>query len=134
LKNIRNILVTFVMVLALFMTGTAYANTITPKASTSFTVSSVSWNSSLTTAFSATTKQNCESIKVTSVVLQKKSGSTWSNNKTLTAPTKEATNTKVFKASADYSGKAGVGTYRLKVVFNADGVTVTSYSNEQTLN
>lgn len=91
----------------------------------------VSLNSSFYVTFSAVIKSS-RTIKVTSVELQKKNGTSFSYNSTLTAPS-TSTYGMSFLASSQYSVPSA-GTYRLKVVFDAGGHQITSYSGQVTIN
>jgi hypothetical protein len=89
----------------------------------------------MSATFSATTLMTCESISVTSCILQVKSGTTWSNVGSVTPPSTVAQNTTIYGAIKSYASSCTSGnTYRLKAVFTADGHSLTTYSNEATYN
>ena len=80
--------------------------------------------------FYCPTNQSKRKLKMTSCILQIKTGSVWVDSMTLTAPSKVATNTSRYSAAKDYSSSCSSGnTYRIKAVFDADGHTKTAYSN-----
>lgn len=71
------------------------------------------------------------SIYVTSCTLQKKDSSGWFHFCNLPSPPEVCTNTYTYGGWADYASFIGVGTYRIKATFNADGYEITRYSNER---
>lgn len=108
--------------------SSAYAGT---QANSAFSSTEVIFSSSMFAEFSALTTKSYPKITV-SVTLQRKEGSSWVNERALPAPTFEASNTTTWGTSKSYSSYGTTGeTYRLKAVFNADGVTATAYSVSQ---
>ena len=98
------------------------------EASPVFNTRSVSFSSSMKSSMSATTSIVCAKISVTSVTLEKSSGGAWGFDKNLPCPS-PMTNTDIYGAGMDYSSYCVKGnTYRIVVVFNADGVTASATS------
>ena len=64
--------------------------------------------------------------------LYKKNGSKWNFVCSLPVPDTEAEDTILYDASADYSSYIGSGTYRIYTTFNADGHSISRYSNTRT--
>ena len=119
-------------ILLLFNTVICVAEEMEARASSVLISGSVICTSTMYTQFSASLKIECETIYVSSVVLQKKSGSSWQTIKSLTAPSDIVSNDKQFRAYANYNDSYESGIYRLKAVFNADGYEKTYYSNQVT--
>ena len=114
-----------VLFMVSMMTTFAFAGT---QANPAFSSTEVALSASMYADFTALTTKDYPKITV-SVTLQRKNGSSWINERTLPAPTFTASNTAVWGASKDYSSYGTIGeTYRIKAVFNADGVTATAYS------
>ena len=119
-----------IMLILILFTNCALAYTATPYADTVFSSARVSLSTQMDASFTAQTKSKQAEIKVTSCILQIKTGSVWADSMTLTAPSKVATNANRYTASKNYSGSCSSGnTYRIKAVFDADGHTKTAYSN-----
>ena len=97
-----------------------------------FEMATATLTASKTASFSAVTFANHSSIKVTAVELEQYDGSSWHYYTTLQAPSDEARNTDLYGANKDYSSDIASGRFRLKVTFNADGYTITRYSNART--
>ena len=118
------------MLILILFTNCALAYTATPYADTVFSSARVLLSTQMDASFTAQTKSKQAEIKVTSCILQIKTGSVWVDSMTLTAPSKVATNTSRYSAAKDYSSSCSSGnTYRIKAVFDADGHTKTTYSN-----
>lgn len=72
-------------------------------------------------------------ISVTAVKLYiKNSDNTWSFVKNLTPPSYVAEYSRYYNSNKNYSSHIGSGTYKLYVTYNADGHTISRYSNTQT--
>lgn len=101
---------------------------ITPYSDECFRDAKVAINSSGKATFTATLKQRCNTIKISSCTLQKRVGDSWVFDKALTVPA-SASNTTRYSKSKDYSTNMTSGvSYRVVAVFNADGTTVTATS------
>jgi len=83
-------------------------------------------------AFSCVAGATQKSIKMTECWLQIKNGNRWSKVCDLEVPSTVVTNAFVYTAYMDYSDSIGTGTYRVGFTMDADGHTVTRYSNERT--
>ena len=119
-----------IMLMLMLFANYALAAMVTPYADTVFSSTRVSLSTQMDASFTAQTKSKQAEIKVTSCILQIKTGSVWVDSMTLTAPSKVATNTSRYSAAKDYSSSCSSGnTYRIKAVFDADGHTKTAYSN-----
>lgn len=119
-----------IMLILILFTNCALAYTATPYADTVFSSARVLLSTQMDASFTAQTKSKQAEIKVTSCILQIKTGSVWVDSMTLTAPSKVATNTSRYSAAKNYSSSCSSGnTYRIKAVFDADGHTKTAYSN-----
>ena len=108
--------------------SSAYAGT---QANSAFSSTEVIFTSSMYAEFFAFTTKSYPKITV-AVTLQRKEGSSWVNERTLPAPVFTSSNTTTWGTSKSYSSYGTVGeTYRLKAVFNAEGITTTAYSVSQ---
>lgn len=98
-------------------------------ASPVFVSKSVSVSSSMNVTMACTTSVTCDSICVSAVALERKSGSSWVPVKPLTPPSKTVSGVNNFATYKDYSGDCTKGnTYRFIITFNADGVTAQATS------
>lgn len=123
-KRICTVLCAVALVLCMSLSS-SFAGT---RANPAFSSTEVIFTSSMFAEFSALTTKSYPKITV-SVTLQRKEGSSWVNERALPAPTFAASNTTTWGTSKSYSSYGTVGeTYRLKAVFNAEGVTATAYS------
>ena len=129
-KKNRLLIALGVTLILMLFTNCALGYTATPYADTVFSSAKVSLSAQINASFTAQTKSKQAEIKVTSCILQIKTGSVWADSMTLTAPSKVATNANRYTASKNYSSSCSSGnTYRIKAVFDADGHTKTTYSN-----
>ena len=128
LKRVSVSIVLLVFVLSIF--GVAAAE-MQPFANQYFYEASVALNNQGKSVFTATTTFQFNNLSVTSCVLQVKSGNTWINCQTLTPPSTVASLRYTYSAEKTYSLNCVSGKiYRLKAIFDADGHTITRYSNE----
>ena len=130
MRKLSMVLLSALMLLS--MAATALAMDISPYADSYFDSLTINLNSKKKVGYRAVAKEIHGEIKVTSCTLQKKSGTKWTNEGSLDAPTVVAKNTRVYDAAMDYSDDIGSGTYRISATFYADGYTVTRTSNERT--
>lgn len=125
----KAIFVSLLLVIVLSVNEFASASILSDPVFESATVNLASTKS---VSFCADTFYLQSSIRVTSVKLYKYNGTTWSFVSSLTAPTDEATATRMYDSSKDYSGSIGAGTYRILATFCADGYSISRYSNIRT--
>lgn len=88
--------------------------------------------SDLNAEISTETKMPCEQITISSLYLQQvnRAGTEVYSSVKLSNPTSTFSDDSNYFAWMDCSGSATKGNYyRLKVIFDADGTTLTSYSN-----
>lgn len=89
------------------------------------------FNSSGKAVFSALTAFQFSELSVTSCSLQVKVGGVWRHDTMLTPPAYVAKNRYTYTAEKTYALNCAPGkTYRFKATFDADGHTITKYSNE----
>ena len=128
MKRVMVSIISLVFVLSIVCVATAEMQ---PFANQYFYEASVAFNNQGKSVFTATTTFQFNNLSVTSCVLQMKSGNTWINSQTLTPPSTTASQRYTYSAEKTYSLNCVSGkTYRLKAIFNADGHTITRYSNE----
>ena len=120
--NKKNSIFLCVVLLAVSMiSSVALAGT---HANSAFSSTEVALSASMYADFTALTTRDYPKI-----TLQRKDGSSWIDDRDLPAPVFAASNTAVWGASKDYSDYGTSGeTYRIKAVFDAEGVTATAYS------
>ena len=82
--------------------------------------------------FSFTTMVEQPYIKIDSCSLEKKINGRWQSVGALTPPSLIEYNTDTFGVTVDYSNDIGTGTYRVRFVPNANGHTLTCYTNSRT--
>lgn len=127
----RAAMFTVVFVLTAMMLCTALANESQIQANHYYSDASVAFNSSGKAVFSAITTFQFNKLSITSCSLQVKEGGVWKHDVTLTPPSQVAQNRFTYSAEKTYSLSCTPGkTYRFKATFNADGHTITKYSNE----
>ena len=103
-----------------------------PTSSTNFLGCAIHFASSGTARFTANMEQPCASFSVQSCTLQKLSNSKWVFVQSLECPDGASSITH-FAVTKDYSSCLTKGTtYRLVVVYNADGETATATSSQLT--
>lgn len=129
-RRIINIIITIMLCMSMINTS-ALAEAVATSNIT-FASYSIDLSSGGSARFSATLYDYCTSFKVQSCTLQKLSGSTWVYSQSLECPS-GASSINVYSVTKDYSSNLTKGrTYRLVVVYNADGVTVTATSPQIT--
>ena len=96
-----------------------------------FDSATVTLKSTKKASFDATTYGNQKTLAVTACWLEKKNGTKWVKQCNLETPA-ERNNTFSYLKEMDYSNKIGTGTYRIGATFDADGHSITRYSNSRT--
>lgn len=121
-----------VSILLLIVT-TSYADTPLPCADTVFASATANLQSSKTTVFTCGLLDYANEIKITACQLQMKMYGAWETQCWLPVPSTIAYNTYAYGASIDYSPYiTEAGTYRICFTADADGHSITRYSNERT--
>lgn len=131
-KSYRFIALATAIILMVF-TNTALATAIMPRADAEFDSTATVLKSSKTVSFRATTFELKNSISVTACWLEiKNSDGKWTTVCSLPVPSEVGTDTISLYTSEDYSAYIGNGTYRVWATYDADGHSITRYSNERT--
>lgn len=121
------------LAVSLIFCSMASAYEITPYADTEFDSATTLLKATKQVSFRAVTYNVKSSISVTTCWLEKENDDgTWSTVCTLPPPGIEAEDTFAYSATVDYSEYIGTGNYRIRATYNADGHTITRYSNERT--
>ena len=121
------------LVVSLFLSSMASAYEIMPYADTEFDSATTLLKATKQVSFRAVTYNVKSSISVTACWLEKEnSDGSWSTVCTLPPPSVVSANSFTYSATMDYSSEIGTGTYRIRATYNADGHTITRYSNERT--
>lgn len=124
-------MITSIVLLSLLLSG-ALASQVEPRGDTEFAYANLYLSSSKTVSFSAETYEVKDCIYVKSCWLEKKVNGEWTYSRSLPAPTEKYYNDDMFGAVENYSDKIGSGTYRVACTYDADGHSITRYSNERT--
>lgn len=82
--------------------------------------------------FTSSTYEEKSKLSVTECWLEEKVGTNWEFVCDLPAPEKVFTNNNIYSAEVDYSSYIGKGTFRVAATFDADGHSITRYSNTRT--
>lgn len=133
MKRFVSLICAFVLVFFSVTFINADASEIMPRADSEFASITISLKSSEQVSFRAIAYDIKKQIKVTACWLERKNADdSWSNVGTLTPPGVIAENAFSYSATVDYSSNIGSGTYRVGATFDADGHSVSRYSNERT--
>lgn len=133
MRNVK--FVSFLLIIALMCSmATAYAqdNVAVPYADTEFSSAYPNLTSSKSVTFHALTYDIKNEIKVTYACLEQKVYGEWTYVCDLPEPSLVSYNTIGYTASVNYSSYIGSGTYRVGATFDADGHSISRYSNERT--
>lgn len=115
--------------LFLFIGMGAYAETL---ADPVFLQAIANLQQSKEVTFSLMTNYSVDSIRITSCTLQKKVDGIWTTDQLLPAPSDEDQGL-VYSSTISYSSYiVNSGTYRIKYIAEADGHSITRYSNSRT--
>ena len=120
------------ILLPLLLTSIALAADITPYADIEFSRATASLTTYKSVSFSCITHQPKEKIAITECWLERKINNEWYWLSSLDSPSTVAENTALYTAVMDYSADIGSGTYRIGFIVDADGYSITRYSNERT--
>lgn len=133
MNRVITIISIMLSVLLLFSAEYATADGITPRADSEFASVTTTLKASKQVSFRALTNDLKTSISVTACWLeQKNNDGSWTTVCSLAAPSVVSQNDFSYSATMDYSSEIGTGTYRIRAAYNADGHTITRYSNERT--
>lgn len=124
------------IILSIFVLVTvsyATAEEIMPRADSEFASVITVLKTSKQVSFRAVTNNVKARISVTACWLEKENDDgTWSTVCTLPPSSVEAEETFAYSATVDYSEFIDTGNYRIRATYDADGHTITRYSNERT--
>lgn len=126
-------LCSFVIVTLLLCSCIANASDIMPVADSEFAATTVFLKTTKEVTFRATTYDLKDKLSVTACSLeQKNDNGSWSTVCSLPAPGTIAEDDFSCYVTVSYSSYIGSGTFRVRATFDADGHTVSVYSNERT--
>ena len=130
----KNVLTWMVLIVMIMLTiGTALAQEIEPYADTVFHKATATLYSDKWVTYNCVTMSIVGELKITSCWLQKKVNGAWVWQKSLPTGGQVERNADSILYDIDYSSYiTGAGTYRVGFTANADGHTITRYSNERT--
>ncbi len=123
--------ISMILLLFIVVSNTAEAE-IAPRADLYFDSATAFLAADKRVIFDCTTYDVYKQIRVTSVWLEQDVDGTWEYVKSLTPPSAIAENTITYVAVGSYSSNIGTGTFRVGFIANADGHTITRYSNSRT--
>ena len=122
-----------VCVLLTSIISVALANEVMPRADLYFDSASAFLASNKLVVFNCVTYDIYNRIEVTNVWLERQVNGSWQYVKALTPPSYVAINMMDYGAEVDYSAEiTGSGTFRIGFTVNADGYSITRYSNSRT--
>lgn len=124
--------VTMFILLATLIASSAFAQTIMPRADLYFDSATVFLSADKIVVFDCTLYDVYDRISVTSVWLERMVNGQWVNEKALTPPSYVAINMFDYGAEVDYSEDIGTGTFRVGFTVDADGYSISRYSNSRT--
>ncbi len=111
----------------------ASASEIMPFADAEFNSTATVLKSTKQVSFRCVTYETMDRLSVTSYYLERKNNDgSWSYVCSLPAPTTVYYDAYAYSATVDYSSYIGTGTYRVWATYDADGHSITRYSNERT--
>ena len=125
----------WLVLMSLFVSciGTAYAQDVMPRADEVFHRASASLYSDKWVTYNCVVMSVVGELKITSCWLQKKIDGAWVWQRSLPTGGVVSNATNSLAYDVDYSSYiTGAGTYRVGFTANADGHTITRYSNERT--
>lgn len=128
-------LVSWCLLLMMLITlvSAAFAQEITPRADEVFHKAAATLYSDKWVTYNCVVMGVVSELKITSCWLQKKIDGNWVWQRALPTGGVVARNTNSMMYDVDYSSYiTGAGTYRVGFTANADGHTITRYSNERT--
>ena len=127
-------LVACILVCMLFIgiSSVALANEVTPCADLYFDSASAFLASNKLVVFDCVAYDIYDRIAITFVWLEQEMNGQWVFARTLPPPIYVATNTLAYGAEISYSSYIGHGTFRIGFTVNADGYTISRYSNSRT--
>lgn len=133
MNKVLAVLSVFLLVFLLASTNTSKADDITPYADSEFASVTTVLKKTKQVSFRAVTNNVKATISVTACWLEiENDDGTWSTVCSLPTPSFVASETFAYSTTVDYSEYIGTGTYRIRATYNADGHTITRYSNERT--
>ena len=120
------------ILLTTLIVSSAYGQTIMPRADLYFDSATVFLSADKIVVFDCTLYDVYERISVTNVWLERNVNGQWIYVKALTPPSYVATNMFDYGAEVDYSNDIGTGTFRVGFTVDADGYSISRYSNSRT--
>lgn len=130
--NKKICLVMAFIMMATMICGSAYAQNIMPRADLYFDSASVFLSADKVVVFDCTLYDVHDCISVTNVWLERKVNGEWTYERALTPPDHVEYNTFGYCAEVDYSEDIGNGTFRVGFTVDADGYSISRYSNSRT--
>lgn len=122
-----------VCVLLVMISSAAVANEVMPYADLYFDSASAFLASNKLVVFNCVAYDVYNCISITDVWLEQKTDGQWVYVKDLTPPSYVATNMADYGAEVDYSTSiTGTGTFRVGFTVDADGYSISRYSNSRT--
>lgn len=131
--NKKRITALFICILSIAILSTnAYAQEVMPCADSVFGMATAYLANNKTVVFDCVAYDVYDRIEITDVWLEKSVGGVWVYVKQLTPPAYVAINMADYGAVCDYSSDIGTGTFRVGFTVDADGYSISRYSNSRT--
>lgn len=122
-----------VCIMVILCSTTAMANEVSPCADLYFNSASAFLTANKLVVFDCVAYEVHNRIAITDVWLEQKIDGEWEYVKSLTPPSYVAINMPAYGAEVNYSATiTGAGTFRIGFTVDADGYSISRYSNERT--
>lgn len=121
-----------VALISVLISGIVYAEEIMPRADEVFVSAFAYINGQKKLTISCVTYDVKASISITSCWYEKKINGEWETGESITVTPSSVSNSMLFGADVYCTSEFGKGTYRVGFTVDADGHSITRYSNEYT--
>ncbi len=121
-----------VLLMIALLTGITASAEVTPRADIVFESASAFLASNKLVVFNCVAYAVYDRISITSVWLEQQVNGEWEYVKSLTPPSYVATKMPAYGAEVNYSSDIGSGTFRVGFTVDADGYSISRYSNTRT--
>ena len=129
----KKIVCILICLLIVFLSNVSMGETVAPRADLYFNSASAFLASNKLVVFNCVTYDIYNRISVTNVWLEQQVNGYWLFVKSLTPPSYVATNMMDYGAEVNYSDSIiGTGTFRIGFTVDADGYSISRYSNSRT--
>lgn len=129
----KKIVCLLICLLTVFVSTVSMADEVVPCADLYFNSASAFLSSNKLVVFNCVAYDVHNRISITNVWLEQEIDGEWEHVKSLTPPSYVALNMQAYGVEIDYSASiTGTGTFRVGFTVNADGYSISRYSNSRT--